>query len=71
MNNHRWDKVREFETRYNKKSLRRMSEKESLAIFLDLYQSGQNLPDNKYYSTLNLEKIEALAGIHSLAKDIK
>ncbi|MBI5149690.1 MAG: hypothetical protein HZA28_02825 [Candidatus Omnitrophica bacterium] len=48
-----------------------MSEKKSLDIFLDLYQSGQYLLDKKYYSTLNLEKIKALARIHSLAGDIK
>jgi hypothetical protein len=48
-----------------------MSEKESLDIFLDLYQSGQDFVDRKYYSTLNAEKIKALSRVHSLAKGIK
>lgn len=71
MMNDRWHKIKKFEIRYKKKFLRQMGEKESLDIFLDLYQSGQDLLDKKYYSTLNLEKIKALARIHSLARDIK
>ncbi len=71
MINDRWHKIRKFEIRYKRESLRRMSEKESLDIFFDLYESGQELLDKKYYSTLNLEKIKALARIHSLTKDIK
>ena len=71
MMNDRWRKIKEFEIRHKRKFLRRMSEKESLDIFLDLYQSGQDLLDKKYYSILNLEKIKALTRIHSLARDIK
>ena len=56
MNNHRWNKVREFEARYKEKSLRRMSQKESLGIFFSLYQFGQELLDKKYYSTLDRAK---------------
>ena len=67
-NNHRWDKVRKFEDRYKKKSLRRMSQKESLGIFLGLYQFGQELLDEKYYSTLDQVKIESLIRIHSLPR---
>lgn len=71
MMNDRWRKIKEFEIRHKRKFLRRMSEKESLDIFLDLYQSGQDLQDKKYYSILNLKKIKALARIHSLARDLK
>lgn len=65
MNDHRWDKVREFEARYKGRSLRRMSQKESLGIFLSLYQFGQELLDKKYYSTLDQTKIKSLIRIHS------
>ena len=71
MNNHRWNKVREFETRYKEKSLRRMSQKESLGIFFNLYQFSQELLDKKYYSILDREKIKSLVRIHFLAKGVK
>jgi len=71
MNNHQWDKVRESETRYKEKSLRRMSQKESLGIFLGLYQFGQELLDKKYYSTFDQAKIKSLIRIHSFAKEVK
>lgn len=71
MNNHSWSKVREFEYGYKKKSLRRMSQKESLGIFLDLYQLSQELRDKKHYSTLNRAKIKSLGCIQLLSKGIK
>ncbi len=71
MNNHRWDKVREFETGYKEKLLRRMSQKESMNIFLGLYQFGQELGDKKYYSTLDQVKIKSLIYIHYLGKKVK
>ncbi|MBU4305471.1 MAG: hypothetical protein KJ893_07630 [Candidatus Omnitrophica bacterium] len=71
MNNHRWDKVREIETRYKEKLLRRMSRKESIAIFLSLYQLGRELLNKKYYSTLDRVKIKSLIRIHFLDKKVK
>lgn len=71
MNNHRWDKIKEFETRYKEKSLRRMSQKESLGIFFSLHQFSQKLRDKKYYSILDREKIKSLVRIHFLARGVK
>lgn len=71
MNNHSWSKVMEFEAGYKKRSLRRMSQKESLGIFLDLYQFSQELRDKKRYSTLNMAKIKSLGCIQLLSKGIK
>lgn len=71
MNNHRWDKIKEFETRQKEKSLRRMSQKESLGIFFSLYQFSQKLRDKKYYSILDREKIKSLVRIHFLARGVK
>ena len=48
-----------------------MSQKESLDIFLGLYQFGQELLDKKYYSTLDQAKIKSLIQIHSFAKEVK
>ena len=71
MNNRRCDKIREFETRYKEKSLRRISRKESIGIFLDLYQFGQKLLDKKYYSTLDDVKIQSFIRVHFLANEVK
>ena len=52
-----------------------MSQKESLGIFLSLYQFGQELLDKKYYSTLDQAKIKSLIRIHSFdsvkAREVK
>ena len=48
-----------------------MSQKESLGIFLGLYQFGQELLDKKYYSTFDQAKIKSLIRIHSFAKEVK
>ena len=46
-----------------------MSQKESLGIFLDLYQFSQELRDEKHYSTLTGQRLSLLAVYNSLAKE--
>jgi hypothetical protein len=60
MINDRWHKIREFEIRYKRESLRRMSEKESLDIFFDLYESGQKLLDKNIIQLLTWKKSKHL-----------
>jgi hypothetical protein len=71
MNNYRWNKVRELENRYKEKSLRRMSRKESIDIFLNLYQFSQKMPDKKHCTTFDSVKIGSLIRIHSLANKVR
>lgn len=71
MNSHRWNKVREFEARYKEKSLRRMSEKKSLRIFLNMYQFSQKILDKKYYFSLDPVKIRSLVRKHSIAGKVR
>ncbi|OGW78020.1 MAG: hypothetical protein A3I73_06035 [Omnitrophica bacterium RIFCSPLOWO2_02_FULL_45_16] len=71
MNNHQWDKIRKFESRYKEKSLRRMSEKKSLGIFLDMYQFSQKILDKKYYFSLDPVKVRSLIRKHSIAGKVR
>ena len=61
-----WKKVHEFELRYKRSVLRRLTARQSMAIFAELYEFGQQARGKKWHLVLNREKIRAIQRVRAL-----
>lgn len=71
MQKRNWDLVHKFEDKYKKSFLRNLTIKDSLAVFLDLYQFSYRLVNKKKVFGFNTDKMEALCKIHSIFNKVK
>ena len=66
MEKRNWEKVHKFELRHKRAALRRLSARQSMAIFADLYEFGQQARGKHGYLALNREKIRAIQRVRAL-----
>ena len=62
----RWDIVHRFEDKLKAKTLVGLGEKESLAIFSDLYDFSRRFVNKRYYYTVNRAKIDTIGRLNAM-----
>jgi len=67
----RWKELGRMESRYRTADLRRMSVKESLRIFKDLYEFGMRTGDKRRLFTVDMDKIRSIMRIHRLLGTVR
>lgn len=67
----RWDIYHKFEKEQKAHFLKKLSEKESLGIFRELYRCAYNLSGKSGFNILDKDKIKTLARVHSIFGKIK
>lgn len=66
----RWEALGRLESAYRTAELRRMSVKESLRIFKDLYDFGMKTADKRRLFTVDMDKIRSIMHIHKLLEPL-
>ena len=66
MKQRHWDIYHRAERKQKRDFLKRLSEKQSLAILRDLYRFAYNLAGKSKFDILHRDKIETLVRIHSI-----
>lgn len=71
MKNRHWDILGNFEYKHKKQFLKKLTFKESIKIFTNLYQFFQKIVPKEDYQKINLRKIQTLSKVHSMFMKVK
>jgi hypothetical protein len=66
----RWDKIRKVEDAYNRKTLRKLSMRQSFKILTDLYEFGAGLAGKKGIQLFRADHISAILAVKNLLKPL-
>jgi len=69
--NYKWNILHKFEDEYRRKFLSRLNTKESIGIFMDMFQFAQSFSVRRELKKINIRRAKLLGRVHSMFNKVK